>query len=82
MRLLDSDWHHVPAPSTFGSYRIIAAYHVPGGVVFQERNGNLFDDAGFAYLPGGPTPDLENGSFESPIFRHLGGAWYSWTASW
>jgi len=76
------DWYLVPAPSTIGSYRIIAAYHVPGGVVFQEANGNLFDDAGFAYLPEGPTPALENGSFESPVFQHLGGAWYRWTASW
>jgi hypothetical protein len=71
---------HVPA--RLGSYRIIAAYHVPGGVLFYEANGALFNDAGFAYLPDGPTASLENGSFESPVFRHLGGPWYSWTASW
>ena len=42
----------------------------------------LRDDADFAYLPDGPNPSLENGSFESPAFKRLGGGWYSWTASW
>jgi hypothetical protein len=74
--------YDVPVPSKIGAYRIIAAYRVPGGVVFQEANGYLLDDAGFAYLPEGPTPALENPDFESPVFKHLGGAWYSWTASW
>ncbi|MGC5021853.1 hypothetical protein [Micromonospora sp. DT47] len=72
----------VDAPATIGGYRIISAYLVPGGVVFYEAHGAFFDDAGFAYLPGGPSPTLGNGSFESPTFRPLGGGWYRWTASW
>ncbi|WP_406043067.1 hypothetical protein OG799_03635 [Micromonospora sp. NBC_00898] len=72
----------VPVPAMVGSYRITTAYRVPGGVVLYEANGAFFDDAGFAYLPDGPTPSLGNGSFESPVFRPLGGGWYRWTASW
>ncbi|WP_141715208.1 hypothetical protein [Micromonospora rhizosphaerae] len=72
----------VRVPATVGSYRITTAYLVPGGVVFYEENGAFFDDAGFAYLPDGPTASLANGSFESPVFRPLGAGWYRWTASW
>jgi hypothetical protein len=72
----------VTVPARIGSYDITMAYRVPAGVVFHEETGNVIDDAGFAYLPDGPKPDLENGSFESPVFRHLGGPWYGWTASW
>ncbi|MEU4713265.1 hypothetical protein AB0F73_06325 [Micromonospora purpureochromogenes] len=72
----------VEAPARIGSYRIRTAYLVPGGVIFYESNGAFFNDAGFAYLPGGPSPSLQNGSFESPMFWPLGGGWYGWTASW
>jgi hypothetical protein len=57
----------------FGLHRRLWSWH---------EDGAFFDDAGFAYLPEGPTASLENGSFESPVFRHLGGPWYRWTASW
>jgi hypothetical protein len=77
-----TEWTRLTVPGRLGAFRITAAYRVPGGAVFYEANGSLFDDAGFAYLPGGPNPSLENGSFESPAFKHLGGGWYSWTASW
>ncbi|MFI7284618.1 hypothetical protein ACIBOV_30605 [Micromonospora chersina] len=77
-----AEWSRVPVPSRIGAYRIEAAYPVPGGVVFYEANGYMTDDAGFAYLPDGPTSDLETPDFESPAFKHLGGPWYSWTASW
>ncbi|MFG3301773.1 hypothetical protein [Micromonospora chersina] len=76
------EWSSVPVPSRIGAYRIEAAYPVPGGVVFYEENGYMTDDAGFACLPDGPTSDLETPDFESPAFKHLGGPWYSWTASW
>jgi hypothetical protein len=73
----------VDVPGRIGAYSVSAAYLVTGGgVVFYEANGALFDDAGFAYLPKGPSPALSNGSFEGPQFRHLGGPWYAWTASW
>lgn len=72
----------VDVPSRLGAYRIRSASQVPGGVLFYEATGNGSDDAGFAYLPDGPTPALENGSFERPVFEHLGGGWYAWTASW
>ncbi|MER7009102.1 hypothetical protein ABT297_39500 [Dactylosporangium sp. NPDC000555] len=77
-----SKWTNLPVPEQLGSYRIIGADWVPGGAVFYEAHGNFFDDAGFAYLPAGPTAELNTGWFEGPRFRQLGGGWYSWTASW
>jgi len=58
------------------------AYRVPGGAVFYEEHGVFIDDAGFAYLPDGPTDGLSSVGFENPQFHHLGGPWYRWTASW
>lgn len=80
--LSDEDADLPGFPRRLGLYSITQAYRVHGGVIFYEATGNFFDDAGFAYLPKGPTPDLETGSFESPEFHHLGGSWYSWNASW
>ena len=78
-----ADWVGLDVPGRLGAYRVTEAYRVgDGGVVFFEANGNLFDNAGFAYLPNGPSPGLENESFEAPQFRHLEGKWYVWTASW
>jgi hypothetical protein len=65
-----------------GLYRIIVVRRVGDAVIFYEAHGSLFDDAGFAYLPDGPTDDLANGNFENPQFEHLEGDWYLWTASW
>ena len=65
-----------------GVYRIHVVHRVGDGVLFYEAHGSLFDDAGFAYLPKGPTADLENGGFENPQFEHLEDDWYVWTASW
>ena len=66
-----------------GTYMIRSMERVDGGVIMAEEIGDsLINDAGFAYLPAGPTPDLENGSFESPQWHDLGGGWWSWTASW
>lgn len=66
--------------SRIGLFRVTNVVPVSGGILFYEANGSLFDDAGFAYLPAGPDPGLENGSFESQVFRHLGGPWYTFTA--
>lgn len=65
-----------------GSYEVFYVYRQGEAVIFYEDNGAFFDDAGFAYLPNGPFPELENGGFERPKFQHLGGRWYAWTASW
>jgi hypothetical protein len=66
-----------------GLYRIRHAYQKGDAVIFYEVTGSGFlNDAGFAYLPSGPFAELSSASFEGPRFRHLGGAWYSWTASW
>jgi hypothetical protein len=67
-----------------GLYSISSGRRVGGdGLIFYEASGAaLFDYAGFAYLPNGPTADLATGSFESPEFHHLSGPWYTWTASW
>jgi hypothetical protein len=65
-----------------GSYDITWVVVVDRGVLFYDSKGAFIDDAGFAYLPDGPYPGLENGGFERPRFRHLHGPWYAWTASW
>lgn len=65
-----------------GLYRVTSAWRVKEGVIFYDSVGSLIDDAGFAYLPDGPSADLESGSFENPQFRSLGRGWYAWTASW
>jgi len=70
-------------PERIGLYSVGQPQRVPGGWIIYEASGNGFiDDAGFAYLPAGPTSDLGNGAWEGPQFRPLGGPWYSWTASW
>jgi hypothetical protein len=65
-----------------GLYEVTYVTSVEGGILFYEANGSLFDDAGFAYLPNGPSPQMESGDFEDPAFQHLGGPWYAFTASW
>lgn len=70
------------APQRIGLYDVTIVHKRGAAVIFYEGNGSLSDDAGFAYLPDGPFPELENSNFERPEFRHLGGPWYAWTASW
>lgn len=77
----DEDYSSV-ASQRLGLYDVPHVYRQGEGIIFYERTGVLSDDAGFAYLPEGPFPELENGGFERPQFRHLGGPWYAWTASW
>jgi type IV secretory pathway protease TraF len=68
--------------------RPIGLYHVTStsrhgdAVIFTERTGAYEDNAGFAYLPDGPVPVLEDEAMDGTVFRHLDGRWYSWTASW
>jgi hypothetical protein len=76
------DWQPVEVPARIGGYRIRDADRVRGGIIFYETHGSMLDWAGFAYLPDGPYADLDTGWFESPIFEHLGGPWYAFTASW
>lgn len=71
----------LPIPGTLGSYRITLASRVIGGVIFHEVHGAFLDDAGFAYLPDGPTAQ-PYGDLQSPAFVHLSGPWYAWTAGW
>ncbi len=66
-----------------GLYDVRYLRHIDGGWIVHDTVGTgLVDDAGFAYLPAGPTDDLGDGDWENPRFTHLGGPWYSWTASW
>ena len=71
-------------PGRIGEYDVeTTAFRVASGAIIYDTTGTGFlDDAGFAYLPNGPDPSLENGNFENPQFKHLGGHWYSWSASW
>lgn len=73
---------YISPPARVGSYAITSVERLSKGAIFTEANGDVFNSAGFAYLPDGPTADLENGSFEDPQWTPLGGPWYSWTASW
>ncbi|MFC4997224.1 hypothetical protein ACFPIJ_05230 [Dactylosporangium cerinum] len=66
-------------PRYLGSYIIEGASWVPGGAIFLEDQGTFLDLAGFAYLPGGPTAELNTGWLVRPSFHHLGGGWYTWT---
>jgi hypothetical protein len=77
-----TEWIDFVVPALIGSYKIESAARVGDGVIFYHGTGAFFDDAGFAYLPTGPFPELESGSFENPQFYSLGGGWYVWTASW
>jgi hypothetical protein len=79
---VDGQQQSADVPREIGGYRIVYATVVPAGVIFYEETGALFDDAGFAYLPDGPSDSLANTTFEAPRFHSLGGPWYSWTASW
>jgi hypothetical protein len=73
----------IGAPTTIGSYNVRYARRVEdGGVLFFDADGGLIDEVGFAYLPNGPYPELENGIFERPHFESLGGGWYTFSASW
>ena len=66
-----------------GWHEVEQLRYVEGGwIVYHSTGSGMFDDAGFAYLPAGPTDGLGDGSWENPRFVHLGGPWYSWTASW
>jgi len=74
---------HAPVPPSIGWYDVDNLRHVDGGWIIYETTGSgMLDDAGFAYLPAGPTNSLGDGSWENPRFVHLGGPWYTWTASW
>jgi hypothetical protein len=73
-----SGWH----PRRVGMYTVTTVQVVGDDVIFYEKTGAFLDDAGFAYLPNGPSKALANGSFENPQWFALGGHWYAWTASW
>jgi hypothetical protein len=66
------EWSPLSVPARIGSYDIDSADRVPGGgVIFYEASGNFLDDAGFAFLPHGPTQSLETDWFESPELQRL-----------
>jgi hypothetical protein len=75
-------WQQVGGPQRLGLYDVRLVFRVRDAVVFYETSGGFLDDSGFACLPSGPFPELEDSSFEGPQFEHLGGCWYTWTASW
>ena len=67
-------------PERIGPFDLSGARVLPEGVLIFERSGALFDDAGFAYLPGSDIPPSVDapGSWE---FRAIGGDWYVFTRS-
>ncbi len=70
------------ATGRYGTYEVVAIDTYGRSVVFYESTGAFFDDAGFAYLPDGPSVIPSSPIFENPQFHHLTGDWYTWTASW
>lgn len=71
----------VEAPSRIGLYRITAVEQYGDAIIFYEAVGDLFNEAGFAHLPGGPTPELSPfGSWEGVTYSHLDGDWYTFIA--
>jgi hypothetical protein len=80
-----SHWGPFPGecPKQVGLYGIRDCATFPAGYLFYDTTGAMFNDAGIAYLPQGiPTVDISNGSFESPVFTHLQGPWYTFVAGW
>lgn len=71
-------WH----PRRIGTYAITSVWVVDEGIIFYDKTGSFMDDAGFAYLPHGPSHTMANGNFEDPQWYALGDHWYAWTASW
>jgi hypothetical protein len=65
-----------------GMYTVNVVRVVPQGILFYDDVGSFIDDAGFAYLPEGPSDDMVSGVFENPQWFALGDHWYAWTASW
>ncbi|MEV4508778.1 hypothetical protein AB0K00_07445 [Dactylosporangium sp. NPDC049525] len=78
---LGSAWESFTVPRRLGLYSITEAGWVPGGAIFYEAQGDAFNSAGFAYLPGGPTADVETAAKQSAYFHPLGGDWYRWTGT-
>lgn len=76
-----SAWESLTVPRRLGLYTITSAGWVPGGAIFYEAQGDVFNNAGFAYLPGGPTADVETTARQSAYFHPLGGGWYRWTGT-
>lgn len=69
-------------PRRIGMYKVNVVRVVPQGILFYDDVGSFIDDAGFAYLPEGPSDDMASGIFEHPQWFALGDHWYAWTASW
>jgi hypothetical protein len=64
-----------------GSYRIDEARAVGNGTFFFDHDGSVFQLAGFAYLPTGPSAGVRVGDLEWAQFHHLYGHWYTFAAS-
>lgn len=79
----DPDRAPATSPVRLGLYRVLAEPTVIDESVFFHHplGGGVFDDAGFAYLPAGPTPQVE-ASFESLHTQQIDGPWYRWSSSW
>lgn len=66
-------------PGCCGLYSVHQVSRYQGAVAFRESTGDFVDDAGFLYSPDGYLPQDIG---EAPQYRHIGGPWYAWTASW
>lgn len=67
-----------PLPARrLGAFRVRRAWQQGDAVVFVVENAGWFGEAGFAYLPAGPSPEVRSTMLE-PTFEPVGRGWYRW----
>lgn len=64
-------------PSMIGSYPISRCVALDQGYLFLQTGNPITDDSGFAYLPGGTTP--EAAGLDPDSMTPLGGPWWTWS---
>ena len=77
------DWREsaIDAPARLGLFRVTSVEQYGESIIFYEAVGDLFNEAGFAYLPDGPTDELSPfGPWERVEWFHLDGPWYTFFA--
>lgn len=64
-------------PTMIGSYPISRCVALDQGYLFLQTGNPVTDDSGFAYLPGGTSP--EAAGFDPDSMTPLGGPWWTWS---
>jgi hypothetical protein len=64
-------------PTMLGSYPISRCVALDQGYLFLQTGNPVTDDSGFAYLPGGTSP--EAAGLDPDSMTPLGGPWWTWS---